>query len=291
VPHLRETPDRMLFVMPHRTAPSTPPALCRICGIRPADSDEHFIPKAAGNRRAVRLLVQEPDGSQRERRCTGGFFLPVLCKQCNSSPAGGYAQAYTVLFRQLREAPSLTAEDGRLIFHARDIFPLRFVKQCILAFICAAPWYPEPVWRPLQAFLRDRDALLPDTAPRIFLYENIANIGRVVPSCGICELANHRTTVVSEISWPPLGIVLSFQAHPVLSQMADITEWGQYAYSHRASVQLRLPRLQVNTLYPLAFGTARAVKARDEVLLPLYLFHAPPTSSSPTKLCTLLRRG
>lgn len=270
---------------------TSPLALCRICAVRPADSDEHFIPKATGNRRVIRLLVQEIDGSQRERRYKGGFFLPVLSKQCNSNPASTYAQAYTDLFRQLRAAPSLTSEDGRLLFHARNIFPLRFIKQSILAFLCAAPWYPEPVWRPLQQFLQERDAFLPSSAPRIYLYENISTIGRVVPSCGVCELTHHRTTVVSEISWPPLGIVLSFQPHPLLSAMTDVTDWGKHQYSDRASCVLALPRLRLNTLYPLAFGSAREINQREKKSLPVYLFHAPTESRSPTTLCTLLRRG
>ncbi len=266
-------------------------SFCRICGVRPADSDEHFIPKATGNCRVVRLLVQESNGAQRERRLKGGFFLPVLCKRCNSSQASAYAQAYVDLFRQLQKAPDLVTSDGHLAFHAHDIFPLRFVKQSILAFLCAAPWYPEPVWKPLQEFLQDREAPLPVSAPRVYLYKNISTIGRVVPFCAICELAHNRTSTVSEISWPPLGIVLSYEPHPILSSMVDITDWGELGFSVRTSKVLKLPHLRVNSLYPLAFGSAKDIERRQRDDLPAYQFHVPEHASSPTKLCVLLRRG
>lgn len=270
---------------------SKPTPICRICGTRPADSDEHFIPKATGNRSVVRLLVQETDGTQRERHLKGGFFLPVLCKQCNSSPASTYAQAYVDLFRKLERAPDLITGDGNLAFHAHSIFPLRFIKQAILAFLCAAPWYPAPEWKPLQEFLQDREALLPESAPRVYLYINTSKLGRVVPLCGITELAHNCTTMVSEISWPPLGIVMSYERHPILTSMVDITDWGQSDFSVRTSKVLQLPRLRVNSIYPLAFGSAKEVKRRERENLPAYLFHVPDASSSPTKLCVLLRRG
>ena len=109
------------------STPSDERQRCRICGTQEANSDEHFIPKAAGNRQTVRLLVQEEDGTRRERTVKGGLFLPVLCDQCNSNPASAYAQSYVDLYRQLQKAPDLHSTDGRLAFHAKEIFPLRVI--------------------------------------------------------------------------------------------------------------------------------------------------------------------
>lgn len=266
------------------------PPLCRICGAAPADSDEHYIPKALGNRSAVRLLVQEPDGSQRERRCSDGFFVRTLCGRCNNKPASTYAQAYITLYRQIQTAPDIRGTDGHLLVHCRRIHPLRVIKQAILAFLCASPWYPAPVWRPLQQCLRDRETPLPPSAPRVFLYFNTSCFGRIVPSCGMLELANHRTTLLSEISWPPLGIVLAFGDLPIPEVMHEITSWGLEPYAKAVATDLSLPRLRVNTLYPLAFGSSRTIERAQERTLPVFLHHVPPGSTSPTNLAALIRR-
>lgn len=265
------------------------PQPCRICGVATADSDEHFIPKALGNRATVKLLVQEPDGSQRERRCTDGFFVRTLCKGCNGKHGSTYAQAFSGLYRQVQAAPDIRTADGRLLVRCTRIFPLRIIKQALVGFLCASPWYPAPVWRPLQACLREPEAPLPAEAPRVFLYFNTARLGRIVPCCGMLELAHHRTTVVSEISWPPLGVVLAFGSHPILEPMQEITGWGQLRYSTTISASLCLPRLRVNSLYPLSFGSNRAIEAAQARNLPTYLHHVPPGSVSPTNLAALIR--
>jgi hypothetical protein len=237
----------------------------------------------------VRLLVQEPDGSQRERRCTGGFFVRYLCKRCNSGPASTYAQAYITLYRQIQAAPDIRDTNGRLLVHCRRIFPLRVIKQAILAFLCASPWYPAPVWLPLQECLRDREAPLPPSAPRVFLYFNTSRLGRIVPACGLLELSNHRTTLVSEVSWPPLGLVLAFGDPPIPVRMHEVTSWGLEPYTRAVATDLSLPRLRVNSLYPLAFGSSRTIEQAHERALPVFLHHVPPGSTSPTNLAALIR--
>jgi hypothetical protein len=265
--------------------------LCRICRLRPADSDEHFIPKATGNRQVVRLLVQEPDGSQKERRYKGGFFTPVLCSVCNGGPASTYAQAYTDIFNQLSRAPKITDSVGRILFRAKRVFLQRFVKQCVLAYICAAPWTPHPVWQHLQDCLLNPEQPVPPSAPRPYLYFNVSPFGRIVPSCSMVEFAHHRSVIFSELSWPPLGVILAYSPHPLFEAMPDVSEWGARSYKARETVTLALPRLRVNTVYPLAFGSTRQIDAWQAKSVPGYLHYVPPGSTSPFNLSALVRRA
>jgi hypothetical protein len=265
--------------------------LCRICGIRTADSDEHFIPKAIGNRAAVRLLVQNPDGGKRERRCTGGFFVRVLCQRCNNGPASTYAQAYANLYRQIVAAPDIRTDDGRFLVHCRRLHPLRIIKQAVLGFLCAVPWYPDAVWRPLQDCLLDREAPLPPSAPRVFLYFNTSQFGRIAPFCSLVELATHRSTVLSEVSWPPLGLIFAYDSHPIIDAMQELSAWGSESFSASRSVSIVLPRLRVNSLYPLAFGSTRAIERTQEERLTVFLHHVPPGSASPLNISALIRRN
>lgn len=265
---------------------------CRICSTRPADSDEHFIPKAAGNKLLVMSLSIADDGSWKERPLRGGAKVPVLCGACNKTVASPYAQAYTHLYRQLRAAPRITVPDGRRVFHIRRLCPLRVIKQAILGYLCIAAWEPELVWEPLQHFVRNREEALPASAPHIYLYFNSSHFGRVVPYCVIGSLATHESVPMAEISWPPLGIVLSHSPnHPALSEMQDVTEWGALPFAAKQDVSLVLPELRVSSIYPLAFGGDHAVRRHQAAHLPFHLVNAPPESTSPFKFPTLLRRG
>ncbi len=265
--------------------------LCRICRIRPADSDEHFIPRATGNKALVRLLTLGADGKYVEVPASGGATVSVLCTQCNNGVGSKYAGAYTYLYRQFCNAPHITDTDGRLRIHADGVFALRFIKQVILAFIAVAAWEPQPEWLTLQEFLADPTALLPPSAPSIYLYYNLASIGRIVPSCGLVSLADaHAPATLSELSWPPLGIVISYAWHPALQNMHDVTRWGQQPYGQRIDEWLAVPRLVVNTLYPLAFGSEEEISKQQEARLSGYLLHIPTGSSHPFQFPALIRR-
>jgi len=115
---------------------------------------------------------------------------------------------------------------------------------------------------------------------------NTSNTGRIVPCCGISDLVSHESMTVSEISWPPLGIVFSYERHRYFDSMQEITDWGRFKFANRVDLNLSLPRFTVNTHYPIGFGTVEQIQSRGWV----YLFHVPPESKSPTNISALIRR-
>ena len=65
---------------------------------------------------------------------------------------------------------------------------------------------------------------------------------------------------MSEISYPPIGIVYSHGANPRFANMVDITGWSQYGFSVKKDFVLKLPQFKVSTDHPLGFGNPEDVE-------------------------------
>ena len=195
------------------------------------------------------------------------------------------------MLRQLEQTPKLTDQNGRQALTLHGIYPLRLMKQLVLQFLCAPPFAPAPIWRELQEFVLDRNALLPSSAPSVYLYRNLSRWGRVVPCCGVLELRMHRTVVVSEVSWPPLGVVFSFQGHPRLEGMQDVSPWGQFSFTDCVDLTVQLPQHHIPAALPLMFGSKEQMAHDEEIRLPIYLLYVPDNSTYASAIGALIERN
>lgn len=269
--------------------------ICQLCAKWPASSREHLPPHATSNVGEVRIIYIDGNSPSGEIQyhvvhSSDGFWVPVLCEKCNNKTGSRYGEPYKDLISQVSNAAGIEDSEGRVYVYLRGIYPLRILKQMFSMFLCAVPYQPAPVWRGIQEFVLKRDTLLPSSAPFVYLYMNVSRIGRIVPCCGIVELSTHKTIVVSEVSWPPVGIVFSFQRDERFALMEDVTSWGQFRFKHKKDITIRLPRLQVSSHYPLGFGMAVEVEREQANRGLVYLFHVPDDSTSPTSIGALLER-
>ncbi|MGI8508493.1 MAG: hypothetical protein ACR2MQ_04135 [Gemmatimonadaceae bacterium] len=242
-------------------------SLCQYCGLREAGSREHLPGVAALNDAPVviRYLVSEA-GEMRhvERREADGFVVRTICGKCNQRTGGNYGTAFKGFALQFRSIGAFDDSAGRTWVSLRHIQPLRVLKQLAAMFLASQV---EPVldkWSPIREFVLQRDKKLPSGSLRFFLYRNVSQLGRVSSMSGIGFLFQHPrwdTLIASEISWPPLGIVFSLDAHPHLAGMKEITEWGQYSFKARDSFGFSVPQYRVETNWPVAYGTPREVDA------------------------------
>jgi hypothetical protein len=264
--------------------------VCRVCRAQPANTAEHFIPQAVGNRGLVNLHVLQQDGTTAVKRCTNGYYEHVLCSKCNSDPCSVYAQAYARLCKAVSRAAGVSTLDNRVSVPLSGFHGQRFVKHLVSMFLCVSPWEPAEEWNDLQAYVMDRSAPLPPSSPRVFLYLNTGNVGRVVPFCCMVELSTSRHVCFVEVSWPPLGVVMAYDWHEKFARMFEVTAWGKLGYKDYVDETLLLPRLRIVSGFPLAYGTRREVEAEEAAKLPAYLFHVPPGSMGPTAVGALLEK-
>jgi hypothetical protein len=168
--------------------------------------------------------------------------------------------AYEQLVRAIEAKSGVCDTEGRLLVSIFNAYPLRILKQMFAMFLASLPRQPDAAWTPIQDFVRLSDSTLPRCAPDVYLYHNESSYGRIVPCCGCIEFASHEKLLISEISWPPLGMVFSFQESRRFNNMQKVSSWGQLPFSKRLSLKLALPSLEVSTPFPLVYGNRSAAE-------------------------------
>jgi len=240
------------------------PPLCHICRRREANSKEHLPPRSVRNRGTVEIDYIDGKISNGVSHLTtmspDGFWLRSLCAKCNNSTGSKLVGAYAQFVDEVAKPSELVDDSGLALVHLRNIYPRRIVKQMFSMFLSAQNKASLPEWDGLRRFVRIRDEPLPEGSPRVFLYMNVSSRGRIVPWCALSEIRTSRTPVgLSEISWPPLGIIFLDGADDWVPGMAEVTEWAGCRFSEQRSLMLRLPKLRVETAHPMGFGSAHEV--------------------------------
>lgn len=264
----------------------TSSTLCNLCGIRPVSSIEHLPGVSAANDRPVEVTYlgksNTASGSVEHvtRVESEGFVVRTLCRHCNSRTGGDYGTAYKDFIEQFAQSGVFEMSALRCWISLQNIQPLRVLKQMASMFIAAQADISHAHWSELRSFVRDKNLRLPPDVLRFYLYRNTSRLGRVIPFTGVASLYSRWPQLfMAEISWPPVGIVYTTEAHPLVTRMYDITEWGRdYHFRSRASFGFSVPQLLTTTHWPLGFGTERQAfdwAERDGVMV---LMHTGTTS-------------
>lgn len=191
-----------------------------------------------------------------------GFFLNVLCPECNNRYGSIYNTAYADFVHKVRVTSGLKDSRNRELVYLKGVYPARILKQMFLMFLCVQPRTAVTGWQPIREFIQRKNMKLQADALRVYLYKNVSPNGRIAPWIGMGECLTRRPPILlSEITYPPVGIVFSQQPDSRFDQFHDVTEWGQYKFKDRTDLVIALPELAVCTDHPLGFGTARDVAA------------------------------
>ena len=265
-----------------------PDQVCHLCGCRPAGSREHLPGVAAANDGPVEITYlggpPRPDGNVgRVRRVErDGFVVRTLCRTCNSKTGGSYGTAYKSFVEQFSRSSVTSASAARSWVSLRQVQPLRVAKQMASMFLAAQERLDPTRWVELRQFVLRRDGKLSPGQLHMYLYRNVSPYGRVASLSGLSSLFGaFPPAYVSEISWPPVGLVFALEPHPLLSTMKNLTEWGAYGFKDRADLAFSVPHLRVATHYPLGFGSEAEVHAWSaQAGVMLLLSSAPSTDGS-----------
>lgn len=271
--------------------------LCHYCNSREAGSREHLPGVAALNDSPVSIRYLVPTGGETrvvERIETEGFVVRTICTKCNQRTGGSYGGAFKDFAFQFRSSGVFDDESAqRAWISLKEIQPLRVLKQLAAMFLAAQVELEPARWEAIQRFVRARDAKLPADSLRFYLYRNASTLGRVTSLAGMGFLFQRppwEPLLASEISWPPLGVVYATEAHPHMEGMKDITDWGQYSFKARASFGFSVPRLRVETNWPLGYGTPREVDDWMTAKGVIILVTNSGETASPAQIAALVRR-
>ena len=150
-----------------------------------------------------------------------------------------------------------------------DIYPLRVIKQVICMFFSANGDRFRGNYPDLVKFVLNQRACYLNPAIRIFAFFSVSPLRRYVGGAVKAEIDPdeinrdtidsfldniirdfERSRVLSEIAFPPIGYVMTFDSEPPDSRLVDISDFAEYSYRDRKSIELRLPVLPVYTYLP-----------------------------------------
>jgi hypothetical protein len=147
-------------------------------------------------------------------------------------------------------------------------------------------------WTGLRDFVRQkRRKLQADDGLRVYLYRNRSASGRIASFNGLAFVlmgSKVPPLIASEISWPPLGVVFSRAAHPLLDPMKEITDWGSSHFRERASFSFSVPNYHVEHHFPFAYGRATDAEKWVNSVGAAYLVHEADVEN-PTTFSALVR--
>lgn len=267
---------------------------CHICGKNPADSKEHIPPKSVWNIGGVKLkhlYIDKTNNRLRhiETKSHDGFFVKTICNDCNKRNGHLYVDYFKDFYFQIKDSPEITSVEDNLLISLKNVYPLRVLKQIFSMFLSIVPYEPTHKWDSIQEFVLNKDVNIPINTPRIFIYNNISkNKGRIVPFCAIGYYSIFKPIDISEISFPYLGIVYSFDKSDIFRKFEEITYWGNYDIEDNVNIVLNLPRLETDTKYPLIYGSEKKIKELRIADKLIWLLHIPDNSVVLSDLSVLL---
>ena len=216
---------------------------------------EHVPPKSAFNEYPVilgyfeQVLQQSVDEPLKGKIQQGGAGAYTLCHQCNNDTGSWYGHHFVDWTRQGMEILACSRGTPTLI-HLHYVFPLAVIKQVVAMFMSAngvgfGRKNPE-----LAEFVLDRERKHLPPKYRIYTYFTSSNNLRYGGVVGSLNMNTLERRTMCEISFPPLGYMMTLGSEPSDKRLFDITHFASYDYKQFRVISLQLPKLDIFT--PLA---------------------------------------
>jgi len=157
------------------------------------------------------------------------------------------------------------------VIPVNGLFPLPILKQVITMFFSVNGDRFREVHPELVRFVlnRDHQYLPPDI--RIDAYNTLSPMSRHVGVAGVIDTEAGIARVLTEVSFPPFGYVMTFDSLPPDPRLVDITHFSRFEYEQVAEFNLRMPVLEIHLPLPGDYRSLaeidRDAKKNDEYTL------------------------
>ena len=112
----------------------------------------------------------------------------------------------------------------------------------------------------LVNFVLDRDARYLPPSYRVFVYYNIEGGFRTSGVSGIWKGETGQTHVLSEMTFPPFGYLMSFNSKIPDDRLIEITHFSRYPYDKFDIMQMKLPVLPTHLAFPADYRTRTEIE-------------------------------
>lgn len=263
---------------------------CHLCGSYGELSFEHLPPKKAFNNCSVRhynyfMGISKGNynkgitkGSYNNQISQRGLGAYTLCESCNNKTGSWYGGAFIEWARQSMDILEYTENQPSLYYRFR-IFPVRVIKQIACMMFSVNTDKFRCYHQDLVKFVLNKEEYYLNPDIKFFAFYNaegfrmsggmvkvktnnfninsLDEFGESVNRMRT-KIESHR--VLSELSFPPLGYVLTFELEPPDRSLIDISYFAKYRYADRRSIELRLPVLPVDSPYPTDYRSRQELE-------------------------------
>jgi hypothetical protein len=240
---------------------------CHICGTNGKLSFEHVPPKAAFNNQsvirvgfnaAISVGPYDKVKGRIEQRGAGDY---TLCERRNNSTGRWYAPAFVAWCVQGARVLSMTDFNPR-IWTLHYVLPLRVLKKIATMFFSVnGPGFAKANPELVEFVLNKNRVYLPPKY-RFYVYFNRGGPTDSLRYLGIMAkvyLGAGKPMVLSEISFPPFGYVMTLDSEPPDDRLFEITHFSRYRYDDFKVLEMRPVVLDTPTLVPGDYRTPEEV--------------------------------
>lgn len=235
---------------------------CRLCRKEGKLSYEHFPPRSAFNDQPIKLIKDserffmnqdfenwQPQSGDQEvlQRGLGAF---TLCQSCNNKLGRWYMNAYVELARCAEPYASGPPTCDRFPVEITES-PLKIIKSIFAIMVSIAPegYLDQNPW--LRKTLEDKESKSFDRSQFRIEIAIMTDRARIRGSSGLSggmhidELLNGKPSLrmVTDLSFPPLAIVLNLGNHRSDHRLLDITDFADGDYDEKRALTLPMPRV------------------------------------------------
>ena len=194
---------------------------CALCGKKTELTFEHIPPRSAFNSSPAKPVTLEtilkserhyprqkqllPYTNQQK-----GLGLFSLCKSCNENTGSWYGDAYYHFAKNSMEVISSDIDDGFNCVEFYNMYPLRIIKQ-IISMFCSVNVNTK--LDDLREFVLNKESIgIDKNRYKICMYFTKSTTCRHSGMTGLLDIKTSNVTLLSEIVYRPLGLLLYLNA-------------------------------------------------------------------------------
>jgi hypothetical protein len=192
-----------------------------------------------------------------------GMGSYTLCGRCNNDTGAFYGSSFVDFCRKGMRI--LQASNYRpQLFYMMEIKPLAVIKQIVSMFLSINSIDFRDRHMDLVLFVLNRDNKHLPRKYRLFVYFNVGGMHRATPHTTKIDFNKYtfehkRTTVMTEVSYPPFGYLLLIDSEKPASDIVEITFFASYDFNERKTISMTYPVYPTHTIFPSDYRSVEKI--------------------------------
>jgi len=234
---------------------------CCLCGTFGRLTFEHVPPRSSFNKKTryqeIPILdfikSKNPlDQGFKNKIEQGGIGYYSLCSKCNSFLGREYVNSFTTYSNSFIEFARKN-EFNYFELEMHQFKAARVLKQVGAMFASINGWQFTQSYPEFRNYLLDVNSRTLPAQFRFFIYINIEGNLRNLPISVTASLKSTQTIMVSELTFPPMGHVMTIDFEGELPHLYEITKFKDFTKDETPSILFKVNKLATYLPFPLDY--------------------------------------